>query len=158
MLAAVGMASVKWLLSPPLWSKIKVFLVLYIFYLYEHMSRAPMVVSADTSSTLSSVGAEESAAGGPEGSREPAGSPQSPGWKPSVPAGRAPNAHRQPQGRSEWHRHADGHHPSEQARSDPRLTHGASFSLKRPPPWQPKDSVPLGVPPATTGTTGAGTR
>ena len=106
---------------------------------------------------LWSSGAEDPAAGGPERSREPAGSPQSPGGKPSLPAGRAPDAHRQPQGCSERRLHSEGHRPSGQARSNLRLTHGASFSLNRPPAQQPKDRVPPRVPSTTTGATGAGT-
>lgn len=100
------------------------------------------------------VGAEESAPGSPERSREPAGSPQSPGWKPPLPAGRAPDTHRQPQGHSVWRLHTEG----QQRKSDPRLTHCTSFRLKRPPCRQPKDSVPPGVPLATAGTAGARTQ
>lgn len=54
---------------------------------------------------LCPVGAENSAAGGPEGPGDPAGSPQDPGWEPSLPTGRTANPHQQLQGRSDGPSH-----------------------------------------------------
>lgn len=116
-----------------------------------------VLVSVDTSSLLLSPGAQESAAGSPERPGESAGGPQSSGWKPSLPAGRAPNPHRQPQGHPESRQPAEGPRPAGQTGRDRGTAHCAPFSLKRPSSQQPKDRVPPGVPAATAGTAGART-
>lgn len=112
------------------------------------------VISAHIRSLFSSAGAEESAAGGPERSREPAGSPENPGWKPSLPAGRAPNAHWQSQSCSEWNLRTEESCSPGQRRHSPTLALCVCFSLKRSPHWKQKDRVPLRVPATKTGTTG----
>lgn len=96
--------------------------------LYE-MLRELIITLADNSSLPSLVGAEESVAGSPEGTREPSGSHESPGWKPSHPAGRAQDAHRQPQVHSDWHLCAEGRRPAGQEGSNFRFACCAYFSL-----------------------------